>query len=302
MRPLSLNDFFGQDDIKKSLSVYIDSAKQRSASLDHTLFFGPPGLGKTSLAMIIGSEFGVKTKVISAPTIEKIGDLVAILTSLEFGDILFIDEIHRLPIFLEETLYSAMEDFKVDIIIASGNEKSVITLELEPFTLIGATTKTSLLSQPLKDRFGIKFELQPYSVDELSMIIKKSANNDGFDIIDSASRIIASASRFTPRVALNIYSRVRDHAVVNGVQTIDDELAYIALDALALDDKGLSDIDQKYLSILKEKYPQPVGIKTLAALLDRDEKSVEDEIEPHLLKLGLIQKTTSGRILNLKEK
>lgn len=295
-RPKDLDSFFGQTEIKNNLRVFINSALERESTLDHCLFFGPPGLGKTSLAMVVGKEMGVKTHIISSPSIEKITDIVPLLASMESGEVLFLDEIHRLPIAVEEILYSAMEDFKIDILLESGAERKVLTLELEPFTLIGATTRSGLISKPMKDRFSIQFSMEEYSNEDLGLIVSALGENNDMPIDQDASILLASSSRFTPRIAIGLYNRSRDFALFDSESSISIETVQLCLSRMGIDNRGLNKLDMEYVSILSRKN-KPVGIKTLSTLLNQDIKTIEDDIEPFLLRLDIIEKTNSGRIL-----
>lgn len=297
-RPTDLSTYFGQDEIKNNLKVFINSSLEREAPLDHTLLFGPPGLGKTSLAMVMGAEMETKTHVVSAPSIEKISDLVPLLASIESFEVLFIDEIHRLPIAVEEILYSAMEDFKIDIILESGSKKKVIPIILEPFTLVGATTRTGLISKPMKDRFGIQFQLKEYSPAELAQIISAFAAKEGMSITEDASLMIAERSRFTPRIALGLYKRSRDFALYGDDCEVDIDIVELCFNRMNIDSNGLNSLDLEYLDILKKDPLKSFGLKTISTLLNHDIRTIEDDIEPYLLRLGLIEKTPSGRKLS----
>ena len=300
-RPLCLNDFIGQNEIKENLSVFIKSAKARTSSLDHCLLYGPPGLGKTTLANIIALELGVGFKPTSAPMITKTGDLAAILTNLQAGDVLFIDEIHRLSTNIEEVLYSAMEDFKLDLIIGEGPAARSVKIDIAPFTLIGATTRTGLLSTPLRERFGIPLAFSFYENVDLQEIITRSAKILNIKIDDDAAFEIAKRSRGTPRVANRLLRRVRDFIVVNNKNIITFDDAKSSLLKLSVDEYGLDTIDRKYLNLIIENYNGgPVGIETLSALLTEETDTIEDVIEPYLLQIGFLKRTPRGRVLTSK--
>ena len=301
LRPLLLTDFIGQTAIKENLKVFIESAKFRNDTLDHTLFYGPPGLGKTTLSQIIAHEIGVGFKGTSGPIISKAGDLAAILTNLQPNDVLFIDEIHRLHTSVEEVLYSAMEDFKLDIIIGEGPAARTIKIDLPKFTLIGATTRLGLLSNPLRDRFGIPLKLNFYSNNELQKIIERDCEILKIKIVSNASFEIAKRSRGTPRIAIRLLKRVRDFAIVAKKNEIDLEIVQLALNRLNVDDMGLDSSDIKYLKFIIENYNGgPVGIDTISAGLSEERDSIEDTIEPFLIQQGFINKTPRGRIITQK--
>ena len=299
LRPQSLDEYIGQEQIKKNLKVFIQAAKKRGESLDHMLFFGPPGLGKTTLANIIANEMNANLKTIAAPMLEKSGDLAAILTNLEEGDILFIDEIHRLKASIEEVLYSAMEDFRLDIVIGSGPAAQTIKIDVAPFTLIGATTRAGMLSNPLRDRFGMSFRLNFYNVEELALIIKLASKKLGFEINHDAAIEIAKRSRGTPRIALRLLKRVRDFAEVEGKKTIDKQIAKYALDELGINEHGFDELDIRFLTLLADA-KKPLGLSTIAAALSEDEDTIEEVIEPFLIANGYIEKTPKGRIATRK--
>jgi Holliday junction DNA helicase RuvB len=299
LRPQNLDEYIGQEQIKKNLKVFIEAAKKRGESLDHILFFGPPGLGKTTLANIIASEMGSNLKTISAPMLEKSGDLAAILTNLDDGDILFIDEIHRLKASIEEVLYSAMEDFRLDIVIGSGPAAQTIKLDVARFTLIGATTRAGMLSNPLRDRFGMSFRLNFYNHEELSEIIRLAAEKLNKSIEQSAAVEIAKRSRGTPRIALRLLKRVRDFAEIKDEKTITHNTTKYALDELGINEHGFDELDIKFLSLLAEA-KKPLGLSTIAAALSEDEGTIEEVIEPFLLANGFIEKTPKGRIATRK--
>lgn len=297
LRPQSLKDYIGQKKIKDILSIYIEAAKQRSDSLDHVLFYGPPGLGKTTLAGIIANEMGVHLKVTSGPAIEKPGEMAAILNGLQEGDILFIDEIHRLNRQVEEVLYPAMEDFAIDILIGKGTAARSVRLELPRFTLIGATTRAGLLTAPLRDRFGVVQHLEFYSLEELMLIIRHSARILQVEIDEQGAMELARRSRGTPRLANRILKRVRDFAQVKYDGRITLEAANTALDMLDVDKLGLDQTDRTLLTTMIEKFGGgPVGLDTLAAAIGEDSGTVEDVYEPYLLKNGLIIRTPRGRM------
>lgn len=296
LRPRRLSDYIGQDKIKDNLKVYIEAAKQRGDTLDHVLLYGPPGLGKTTLAAIIAAEMGVNFRVTSGPAIEKQGDLAALLTNLQEGDVLFIDEIHRLQRSVEEILYPAMEDHAIDIIIGKGPSARSIRIDLAPFTLIGATTRAGQLSTPLRDRFGIISRLELYTHSELTKIVKRSAGILGLSINDDGAYEIASRSRGTPRIANRLLKRVRDFAQVEGKDIIDSEIASFSLEKLEIDKLGLDNTDRRMLSAIIDFYNGgPVGLETLAATIGEESVTIEDVYEPYLIQLGFISRTPRGR-------
>lgn len=296
LRPLYLNDFLGQQKLRENLAVFISSAKSRNEPLDHTLFYGPPGLGKTTLAQIIAHEMGVGFKSTSGPIITKAGDVAAILTNLQPNDILFIDEIHRLNKNVEEVLYAAMEDFKLDIIIGEGPAARAIKIDLPRFTLVGATTRIGLIAKPLRDRFGIPLRIDFYTPAELVQIVIRDAKILGIKIAPEASLEIAKRSRGTPRIAIRLLKRVRDFS--NGEPIISKKSADLALQKLEIDQEGLDSADNRYLKFIALKYSGgPVGIDTIAAAIGEERDTIEDAIEPYLIQQGLIQKTPRGRIL-----
>jgi len=297
LRPLSFKEFVGQDRIKENLEVFVEAAKRRGEPLDHVLLCGPPGLGKTTLAFIISKEMGVNIRVTSGPVIERPIDLVGILTSLQKGDVLFVDEIHRLPRQVEEYLYSAMEDFKIDIILDKGPNADSIRLDITPFTLIGATTRSGLLTSPMRSRFGMSFRLDYYNEEELYRIILRSARLLKVKITDGGAREIAKRSRGTPRVANRLLRRVRDYAEVKADGVITKEIAVYALNNLNVDEKGLDEMDKKILKAIIEKFNGgPVGIKTLSHAVSEEPDTIEEVYEPYLLREGFIERTSRGRI------
>ena len=300
LRPSIWDDYIGQEKIKKNLQVFIKACKKREEVLDHILLFGPPGLGKTTLSHIIANQMEANIKVTAAPTIEKGGDLAAILTNLEEGDILFIDEIHRLTPAIEEILYPAMEDFRLDIIIGSGPAAQTVQIDLPKFTLIGATTRAGMISNPLRDRFGMHFRLNFYNNDELSKIINKASVKLNKITKDDASYEIARRSRGTPRVALRLLKRVRDFAEVEDEDTIELKRCKYALDELGINDKGFDEMDLRLIELLLSNKGKPMGLSTISAALSEDEGTIEEAIEPYLLANGYIQRTARGRIATVK--
>ncbi len=300
LRPSGWDEYVGQEKIKSNLQVFIKAAQKRAEPLDHVLFFGPPGLGKTTLANIIANEMHANIKTTAAPMIEKSGDLAAILTNLEEGDILFIDEIHRLSPAIEEILYPAMEDFRLDIIIGSGPAAQTIKLDLPKFTLIGATTRAGMISSPLRDRFGMHFRLQFYNTKELAQIIKKASLKLGCLAQEDACIETARRSRGTPRIALRLLKRIRDFAEVEDESEISLLRAKYALDALGVDERGFDEMDLRFLELLIEAKGRPLGLSTIAATLSEDEGTIEDVIEPFLIANGFIEKTARGRVATPK--
>ena len=296
LRPKTFDEYFGQEKVKEMLKVYIEAAKGRGDSLDHTLLYGPPGLGKTTLSGIIASEMGVNFRVTSGPAIEKQGDLAAILTNLAPGDVLFIDEIHRLSRSIEEILYPAMEDFVLDIIIGKGPAARSIRVPLPKFTLVGATTRAGQLSTPLRDRFGVLLRLELYNPDELATIVRRSASLLEVGITEEGSYEIASRSRGTPRIANRLLKRVRDYAQVRGNGEITLDIAKTALSALEIDELGLDNIDRKMLETIIKFYDGgPVGLETLAATIGEETITIEDVYEPYLMQIGFLSRTPRGR-------
>lgn len=300
LRPSNFDDYIGQEKIKQNLNVFIKAAKKRSECLDHVLFYGPPGLGKTTLAHIISNEMGVAIKMTAAPMIEKSGDLAAILTNLQEGDVLFIDEIHRLSPAIEEVLYPAMEDFRLDIIIGSGPAAQTIKIDLPKFTLIGATTRAGMISAPLRDRFGMDFRLQFYTPSELSKIVTIASAKLSKECDKNAALEVAKRSRGTPRIALRLLKRIRDFAEINDENFISHERSKEALDALGVNSLGFDEMDIKYLEILLEAKRRPLGLSTIAAAMSEDEGTIEDVLEPYLLANGYIERTARGRIASAK--
>ncbi|MCR5194392.1 MAG: Holliday junction branch migration DNA helicase RuvB [Alphaproteobacteria bacterium] len=298
IRPRTLSDFIGHESLKQNLSVFISGARNRGEAMDHVLLYGPPGLGKTTLAHIVANELGANFRATSAPMLTKQGDLAAILTSLEPMDVLFIDEIHRLPTAIEEVLYSAMEDFKLDIMIGEGPSAKSVRIDLPPFTLVGATTRTGLLSNPLRDRFGIDLRLNFYSPSDLAKIIVRSAGILGTAVDMDGALLLAASSRGTPRIANRLLKRARDFAAASGKKDIDANTIKTTLAQLHIDANGLDQIDREYLNtIIKHYAGGPVGIDNLAAALSEPADTIEDVIEPYLMQLGFVQRTPRGRIV-----
>ena len=301
IRPDSFDEYVGQTDVKENIKVFVSAAKMRETSLDHVLLYGPPGLGKTTLAHIIANELGSNIKTASGPTIEKSGDLAAILSTLEPNDVLFIDEIHRIPRYIEEILYSAMEDFKLDIIIGGEGQSRNIKIDLPPFTLVGATTRAGDLTAPLRDRFGIVSKLEFYTNEELSQIVKRSARVLGLEIDDDAAYEIAKRSRKTPRIANRLLKRVSDFALVDGNGVIDLDIVKSSLKRLKIDESGLDSTDIEYLmSIINKFNGGPVGIESIASSIGEEATTIEDVIEPFLLQEGYVKRTSRGRVITEK--
>ena len=301
IRPDSFDEYIGQKDVKENIKVFVSAAKMRGTSLDHVLLYGPPGLGKTTLAHIIANELGSNIKTASGPTIEKSGDLAAILSTLEPNDVLFIDEIHRIPRYIEEILYSAMEDFKLDIIIGSDGQSRNIKIDLPPFTLVGATTRAGDLTAPLRDRFGIVSKLEFYTNEELSLIVKRSSRVLSLEIEDEAAYEIAKRSRKTPRIANRLLKRVSDFALVNGNGIITLDIVKSSLKRLKIDESGLDSTDIEYLmSIINKFNGGPVGIESIASSIGEEATTIEDVIEPFLLQEGYVKRTSRGRVITEK--
>ncbi|MFT4717272.1 MAG: Holliday junction DNA helicase RuvB [Paracoccaceae bacterium] len=301
LRPQSLDEFTGQRELRANLAVFIESARKRGQAMDHTLFYGPPGLGKTTLAQIIARELGVNFRMTSGPVLARAGDLAAILTNLDERDVLFIDEIHRLNPAVEEVLYPALEDFELDLVIGEGPAARTVRIDLQPFTLVGATTRLGLLTTPLRDRFGIPSRLEFYTEDELLKIVKRGAGLMGANADEDGAREIARRARGTPRVAGRLLRRVVDFAVVEGDGSVNKAVADNALTRLGVDHLGLDSADRRYLRLLAENYAGgPVGVETISAALSEARDAVEEVIEPYLLQQGLIQRTPRGRMLAAK--
>lgn len=297
IRPEYLDEYVGQDKIKSNLKVFIEAAKMRDEPLDHVLLYGPPGLGKTTLAHIIANELGSNLKTATGPAIEKSGDLAAILSNLEPGDVLFIDEIHRIPSFVEEILYSAMEDFTINVVIGTDGKSRSIKIDLPPFTLVGATTRAGDLSSPLRDRFGIVNKLEFYTNDELASIVKRTSKVMNMNITNDAAIELAKRSRKTPRIANRLFKRVRDFALVEGDGLIDLDITLKALDRLNVDQYGLDNIDIEYLQALINKFNGgPVGVETISTAIGEEISTIEDVVEPFLLQESFIKRTRSGRV------
>lgn len=301
IRPGSIDEYIGQTEVKENLNIFIKAAKMREEALDHVLLYGPPGLGKTTLAYIIAHELGSNIKTTSGPAIEKPGDLAAVLSTLEPGDVLFIDEIHRIPRFIEEILYSAMEDFTLDIIVGTDASSRSIKIDLPPFTLVGATTRAGDLTGPLRDRFGIVSKLNFYTEAELTSIAKRTSKVLGCEIDDKAAIELARRSRGTPRITNRLFKRVRDYALVMGNGHIDLKITKIALDKLKVDELGLDETDYHLLKSIIEKFNGgPVGIEAIASSIGEEQTTIEDVYEPYLLQTGLLKRTTRGRMVTKK--
>lgn len=301
VRPGRLAEFIGQDDLRANLEVFLRAARERGQALDHSLFYGNPGLGKTTLARIMASELGVNLVTTSGPVLERGGDLAAILTNLQRRDILFIDEIHRMPAAVEEILYPAMEDFKLDLIIGQGPGARTVRIDVEPFTLVGATTRIGLLSSPLRDRFGVIFRLEFYSPEELARIVTRAAGILGVSLSPEAALVIGERSRGTPRIAGRLLRRVRDFAEVAGAATLTDEISKEALNRMDVDPHGLDQMDRKILSALIGHFGGgPVGVKTLAVACSEEVRTLEEIYEPYLIQCGLIKRTPRGRVATAK--
>ncbi|MFC3150534.1 Holliday junction branch migration DNA helicase RuvB [Litoribrevibacter euphylliae] len=298
LRPKQLADYVGQPEVRDQMSIFIEAARKREEALDHTLIFGPPGLGKTTLANIIANEMGVDIKTTSGPVLEKAGDLAAMLTNLEPHDVLFIDEIHRLSPAIEEVLYPAMEDYQLDIMIGEGPAARSIKLDLPPFTLVGATTRAGLLTSPLRDRFGIVQRLEFYSVKDLTYIVRRSAEKLGMTIDEEGAAVVARRSRGTPRIANRLLRRVRDYAEVKCNGVVDQDAADKALNMLHVDQHGLDHMDRRLLLAMIEKFDGgPVGVDSLAAAISEERDTIEDVLEPYLIQQGFIMRTPRGRVV-----
>ena len=301
LRPQMLEEYIGQTNLKKMLNIYSGAAKERNEALDHVIFYGPPGLGKTTLAHVIANELGTHIKTINGPSLTRTGDLAAILSSIEAGDVIFIDEIHRIPRTVEEVLYGAMEDFTLEMVVGKDESARSLSVPLPPFTLIGATTIVGKLSSPLRDRFGIIERLNYYDQDELSAIVMRTSKVFNFPITEEATKMLACRGRGTPRIVNRIFRRVRDFASYEKVKIIDEEIASVALSMLHIDEYGLDDVDRKYLNALIERFEgHPAGLKSIASSIGEEEKNLEDVYEPYLVQSGFINKTSRGRVATRK--
>ena len=301
VRPQSIDEYIGQSEVKENLKIFIKAAKMRGEPLDHTLLYGPPGLGKTTLANIIANELGSNIKTASGPAIEKTGDLAAVLSTLEQGDVLFIDEIHRIPRFVEEILYSAMEDFTIDIVVGTDSTSRSIKIDLPPFTLVGATTRAGDLTGPLRDRFGIVSKLNYYTIEELKNIVKRTSRVLDYEISDDAALEIARRSRGTPRIANRLFKRVRDYACVMENDVISYDVASYALDRLKVDKEGLDETDYNLLKAIIERFNGgPVGIEAISSSIGEEQTTIEDVYEPYLLQNGFLKRTPRGRMVTEK--
>lgn len=297
IRPDSLNEYIGQSEVKENMKIFIEAAKKRNESLDHVLLYGPPGLGKTTMAYIIANELGTNIKTASGPSIEKSGDLAAVLSNLEPGDVLFIDEIHRMPRFIEEILYPAMEDFTLDIVIGTEGSTRNIKIDLPPFTLVGATTRAGDITSPLRDRFGIVNKMQYYTEEELKDIIKRTSRVLNSPIEDDAAEELAKRSRGTPRIANKLFRRVRDFAQVEDKEIIDVKTTQKALNRLKIDPKGMDETDKELILTIIDKFSGgPVGVETLATSIGEEVSTIEDMYEPYLIQIGFMKRTSRGRI------
>ena len=298
-RPVSFDDFNGQSEAKENLSIYVKAARKLDKALDHVLFYGPPGMGKTTLSQIIASELGVNIRTLIAPAIKKPSDIVSVLAGIERRDVVFIDEIHRLPADVEEVLYSAMEDFVLNVLVGEGAQARVVAIDLPPFTLIGATTLPGKLTTPMRDRFGIPIQLQPYTDDEMGLVISRGAEKLGLEMDEDAITEVARRCRSTPRIALRQLRRIHDHAVAADRSTVSRDQANDVLIRLGIDNEGFSDADRKYVEVLKKRFKGgPVGLNAIATALGDTPENIEHVIEPFLIKKGVIDRTTRGRIIS----